>query len=285
MARVMVPQMPRRYNHNPRGGSATAVVTMRAQNPFETQLAGPEGLRRVRGMRLAGMGYWGMGDSTDQSGMITDVDFSSVTAPVTAADVSPMSFGLPSSTPAPAFNMLAPAPQPMPSTNLPSYLTPQGQQALAMQTPAAAAATDWSAPSTYGVPLTTPLPITGPATPVPTTGGASILASPGTSPLATTGSSPVSAPNAATAQPTSGGFNWSALTSGLITGAQGVATPFIAAKYGAKTAAAAAAAGKPGAPGVLLPAKPMSSTTKYLLIGGGLLAVGLVVVLAMRKSS
>lgn len=273
MARVMVPQMPRRYNHNPRGGSATAVVTMRAQNPFETQLAGPEGLRRVRGVRLAGMGYWGMGDDPAPIPNIPD-----------ASDA--YSFGLPSTTdPSAAFNMLAPAPQPMPSTNLPSYLTPQGQQALAMQTPAAAAATDWSAPSTYGVPLTTPLPITGGNPPVPTTGGASILASPGTSPLATTGSTPVSAPNAATAQPTSGGFPWAALTSGLITGAQGVATPFIAAKYGAKTAAAAAAAGKPGAPGVLLPAKPMSSTTKYLLIGGGLLAVGLVVVLAMRKSS
>jgi hypothetical protein len=62
MAKVMVPVQPRIYNHNPRG-SATAVVTMKGNNPFERALAGPEGLVQVRAGIMPGMGYWGLGDS------------------------------------------------------------------------------------------------------------------------------------------------------------------------------------------------------------------------------
>lgn len=35
MARVLMPTMRRSYDHNPRGGSSTATVMMRADNPFE----------------------------------------------------------------------------------------------------------------------------------------------------------------------------------------------------------------------------------------------------------
>ncbi len=60
MARVLVPVMPRRYNHNPRG-SATAIVTMKGSNPFESGVAG---LRRVSPYpgQLAGLGSAGLGD-------------------------------------------------------------------------------------------------------------------------------------------------------------------------------------------------------------------------------
>ncbi len=61
MARVLVPVMPRRYNHNP-VGSSTAVVTMRGSNPFESGVAG---LKRVSSYpgQLAGLGAAGLGDA------------------------------------------------------------------------------------------------------------------------------------------------------------------------------------------------------------------------------
>jgi hypothetical protein len=64
MARVLIPQNIRRYDHNPKG-SSTAVVTMKGHNPFERR-PGPEGLapmmHRVRG------GLAGLGDTAVQYG-------------------------------------------------------------------------------------------------------------------------------------------------------------------------------------------------------------------------
>lgn len=64
MARVLIPQNPRRYNFNPKG-SSTAVVTMKGHNPFERR-PGPEGLapmtRRVRGSLAGVAGMSGLGD-------------------------------------------------------------------------------------------------------------------------------------------------------------------------------------------------------------------------------
>ncbi len=59
MARVLIPVVPRRYNHNPRG-SSTAVVTMAGHNPFES---GVSGLHRISSNpgQLAGLGGAGLG--------------------------------------------------------------------------------------------------------------------------------------------------------------------------------------------------------------------------------
>lgn len=59
MARVLIPTMPRSYNHNPRG-SSTTVVTMRGSNPFESGVAGLVRTSRYPG-QLAGLGGAGLG--------------------------------------------------------------------------------------------------------------------------------------------------------------------------------------------------------------------------------
>ncbi len=58
MARVLMPTMPRSYNHNPRG-SSTATVVMKGDNPFERRTIMTNS--RLAGGALPGMS--GLGDA------------------------------------------------------------------------------------------------------------------------------------------------------------------------------------------------------------------------------
>jgi hypothetical protein len=256
MARVLVPQNPRRYNHNPRG-SSTAVVTMKANNPFERALAGPEGLRRVPGAQLPGMGFWGMGDdpaATDPMAAFNSAFGASATPAAPAApDSSPYLMLLPGSSP---------------------------------QAPAATpAATDWS--SAFAVPdmmqpaITPDMTPQAPATAMP-------VATTNAVPMTPASARPLAAPGA-TAVPTApagGGFNWGALTQGIVSAASQTTSALIGAKYPKAGAAIAAAAGK-GGPVVPNPnLKPASSkTTEYVIIGGVVLAIGAAIYMIMRKKA
>lgn len=86
MARVLVPVMPRRYNHNP-VGSSTAIVTMRGANPFESGVAG---LRRVstRPGQLAGLGSAGLGDEAPIMGPPSPAATDSGTTPINWAGMA-----------------------------------------------------------------------------------------------------------------------------------------------------------------------------------------------------
>jgi hypothetical protein len=256
MARVMVPQQRRTYNHNPRG-SATAVVTMKGNNPFERALAGPEGLVRVQRGILPGMGYWGLGDdeNTPSNPELFTLDPGG-SAP--AAVPSLTSF-----VPADLTSFAAPAALPDSAT----VAFPGDAAAIATTPPTmapltAAGTSPQSAPSATPVFQSTIQTQTAPsATGVPHAA-------------------------AATAVPAASSSSfWAGLTSSILSAGAQVVTPLAANQLAKnKAAAAAGSAIKPFMPGTNVPAPKKSNTTTYVIVGVvGLVAIAGLVYFMKRK--